>query len=120
VTVLLAELEYLPLLLGSACFLTFGLRDGTLGVAWPSRRGAFAWPVSAVDVLIVAGTVGYVAPSLATGALLQRLGHGRVLAAGSALVCAALGACVVVPAWAALVAAAVVLIAGARLIDVAW
>jgi fucose permease len=107
-----------PLLLGSACFLTLGLRDGTLGVVWPSMRGTFAQPVSALGVLIIAGTVGYVAASLATGALLRRLGHGRVLAAGAALVCAALGAYVVVPAWAALVAAAVVLIAGAGLVDV--
>ena len=111
-------MRIVPLVLGSGCFLTLGLRDGALGVVWPSMRGTFDQPVSALGVLIVAGTVGYIAASLTTGALVRRAGPGRVVALGSALVCASVAAYATAPAWAMLVVATVALIAGAGFVDV--
>jgi hypothetical protein len=40
-------------------FVSLGLPDGVLGVAWPSIRGAFHLPLSQLGVLLAAAMAGY-------------------------------------------------------------
>ena len=98
-------------------FLSLGLPDGVLGVAWPSMRRTFALPMSQLGVLLTAAMVGYLASSVASGVLVARLGLGRVLVASSAATAASAVAHALAPHWAMVVASAIVAGLGAGAID---
>jgi len=70
------------LLLGLAYagFVSLGLPDGLLGVAWPSIRTFFHLPLDALGALLVMLTAGYLGSSLSSGYLLARLNVGALLA----------------------------------------
>lgn len=42
-------------------YVSLGLPDGLLGVAWPSMRGTFAQPLDALGPLLASATLGYLA-----------------------------------------------------------
>ena len=44
-----------------AAFVSLGLPDGVLGVAWPSVRRTFMLPTSQLGVLLASSTIGYLA-----------------------------------------------------------
>ena len=104
-------------LIALLAFFSLGLPDGVLGVAWPSMRGSFALPMSQLGVLLTAAMVGYLASSFAGGALVARLGLGRVLAASSAATAASALAYALAPVWEVVVLSAVVAGLGAGAID---
>src|SRR5262245_17424377 len=70
------------LLLGLAYagFVSLGLPDGLLGVAWPSIRTFFHLPLDALGALLVMFTAGYLGSSCSSGYLLARLNVGARLA----------------------------------------
>jgi fucose permease len=71
-----------PLLaLNFLAFVSLGLPDGLLGVAWPSMRATFGLPLEALGPLLAAFTSGYVVSSFAAGPLLARWNVGGLLAA---------------------------------------
>ncbi len=72
-----------PLLLGLAylSFISLGLPDGLLGVAWPSIRAYFQLPLDALGSLLVMFTIGYLLASFSTGRILARINVGALLAA---------------------------------------
>jgi fucose permease len=82
------------LLLGLAfvAFVSLGLPDGLLGVAWPSMRRSFGLPIDALGSLFVSTTLGYVTASFLSGALLARMRLGALLA----LSCGATAAAMIV------------------------
>jgi fucose permease len=80
-------------------FLSLGLPDGVLGVAWPSMRRSFELPVSQLGVLLGSAMVGYLASSFASGALVARLGVGRLLAASGAATASSALLYALAPAW---------------------
>ena len=104
-------------LIALLAFFSLGLPDGVLGVAWPSMRGSFVLPMSQLGVLLTAAMVGYLASSFASGALVARLGLGRVLAASSAATAASALAYALAPVWEVVVLSAVVAGLGAGAID---
>jgi fucose permease len=53
-------------------FVSLGLPDGLLGVAWPFVRRAFDLRVDALGALLVTSTGGYVLSSFISGRLLER------------------------------------------------
>src|SRR2546423_10003084 len=59
-------------------FVSLGLPDGVLGVAWPSVRGTFGQPVSHLGVLLAAGTAGYLVSSFLGGQLVRVFGVGAL------------------------------------------
>ena len=61
-------------------FISLGLPDGLLGVAWPSIRAFFALPLDALGPLLVMFTIGYLLSSFNSGRLLSRLNVGVLLA----------------------------------------
>jgi MFS family permease len=86
-------------------FVSLGLPDGVLGVAWPSIRHTFGLALSQLGVLLTAATAGYLIASFGSGTLVLRLGVGRLLVASSVLMVVSLGIFALAPVWPAIVLA---------------
>jgi fucose permease len=67
-------------------FISLGLPDTLIGVAWPSVRDTFQLPQSAVALVFIGGGISYFFSSFFTGRLLNSFGIGALLAGSSALV----------------------------------
>jgi fucose permease len=105
------------ILIAFVAFVSLGLPDGVLGVAWPSVRGTFGLPVSHLGSLLTAGTCGYLVSSFSSGAVVPRLGVGRLLLISSLLMVGASAGFATAPAWPVMVAMAVVGGIGSGAID---
>lgn len=106
-----------PIILAYAAFVALGMPDGLLGIAWPTMRLDFGVPLDAVGMLLVASVIGYMTSSFLSGALVARLGVGRLLAISCALTGAALFGYTLVPVWWMMVLLGVVAGLGAGAID---
>jgi fucose permease len=100
-----------------AAFVSLGLPDGVLGVAWPSMRAAFGLPVSHLGTILFAVMAGYLASSFASGAVVARYGVGSVLAWSNAMVAASCLGYALAPVWPVMLAAGLVGGLGAGGID---
>ena len=112
-----AQIAPLLLFIAYASFITIGLPDGMLGVAWPSLRTDFGRPLGALGVLVTGFTLGYLATSFTIGALVVRLSYGAVfVASGLAM---AIGGVVMAlsPVWIPVLLGAGILGAGVGLLD---
>jgi fucose permease len=98
-------------------FVSLGLPDGVLGIAWPSLRHSFDQPIDRLGWILLAGTAGYLVSSFAAGALIERLGVGRLLVLSSLLVAASATAWAVAPFWGLIVGFACLSGLGAGAID---
>ena len=105
--------------LAALAFVSLGLPDGLLGVAWPSIRASFGLELDALGALLVAATTGYVASSFSSGHLLGRLNLGTVLAVSCGLTAAALLGYASSSSWLAMLALGAVLGLGSGAIDAA-
>lgn len=105
------------LLLSYVAFVSLGLPDTVLGVAWPSVRGAFGRAQADLGAVLVASVAGYFAASAAAGRLASALGVGRLLAGSTAVVALGLAGYASAPAWAAFVPMAAVVGIGSGAID---
>lgn len=105
------------LLLAYTAFVSLGLPDAVLGVAWPSLRTAFALSQSAMGAALTANVAGYLASSVLAGRASAALGVGGVLAISTALVAGGLTGFALAPAWAVFVTCAVVVGLGSGAID---
>ena len=100
-------------------FVSLGLPDGVLGVAWPSVRRSFDLPLSRLGVLLAAGMAGYLASSFSSGGVVARLGVGRVLLVSSAVTTVASLTYAAAPVWPVMVAGGILGGLGAGSIDAA-
>lgn len=111
------ERPRLLLALAFVAFVSLGLPDGLLGVAWPSMRRSFGLPLDALGSLFISTTVGYVTSSFLSGAILRHVRLGTLLA----LSCAATALAMIVYSaashWALVVAFGVAAGLGAGAID---
>ncbi|MFG1872977.1 MFS transporter [Micromonospora arborensis] len=105
------------LLLAYLAFVSLGLPDGLLGVAWPSIRSDFGVPTEAVGWVLTAGTVGYLTSSVLAGFTLARVGVGALLAGSTVLASLALTGYSVSPVLAVLVGCALLLGLGSGAVD---
>lgn len=105
------------ILLSFIAFISLGLPDGLLGVAWPSIRETFSLRLDALGILLVASTSGYITSSFLSGKLIAKLGVGGTLAASCFLTGAGLIGYTLVPAWWMMVLLGVVAGLGACAID---
>jgi fucose permease len=107
------------LLLG-LCYLAFvsiGLPDGLLGVAWPSVRASFDLGLDALGSLLIVSTAGYVTASFCSGWLLRRVSVGALLALSCVATAASVFGYAGAPWWAFMVAMASLAGLGAGAID---
>jgi fucose permease len=100
-------------------FVSLGLPDAVLGVAWPSLRRTFSLPLDRLGVLLFTTMGGYLVSSFASGAVVRRTGVGGLLVASSVLVVASCAGYALAPSWLFVVAAAVPGGLGAGAIDAA-
>ncbi len=98
-------------------FVSLGLPDAVIGVAWPTVRDTFRLPQGAVGLVFVASGLGYFVTSFFSGRLSHALGIGLLLAASTALVAGAMFGFAFAPLWAAFVGCAVVHGLGSGAID---
>lgn len=80
-------------------FISLGLPDGLLGVAWPSIHTGFKISLDSIGFLMYAGTAGYMTSSFFSGKIIGKLGVGGTLAASCALTGLALIGYTLVPVW---------------------
>ncbi len=105
------------ILLAYIAFISLGLPDGLMGVAWPSIRAFFGRPLDSLGVLLFAGTAGYLTSSFFSGRIMARLGVGGLLAASCAITGAGLIGYTVAPVWGVMIPLAVTAGLGAGAID---
>jgi fucose permease len=98
-------------------FVSLGLPDGLLGVAWPSIRAYFDLPLDALGVLLVMFTMGYLLSSFSSGRLLAHINVGSLLALSCLATAASLIGYALAPQWPIMVALGVLSGLGAGAID---
>lgn len=110
-----------PLLLALSylAFVSLGLPDTVLGVAWPSLRATFGLSQAALGEVLAASVGGYFVSGLVAGRLVGRLGVGGLLAGSSALVTLGLVGYASAPTWARFVPVGVAIGLGSGAIDAA-
>jgi fucose permease len=80
-------------------FISLGLPDAVLGVAWPSIRRTFGLSLTQLPWLIAFSMAGYLTSTAAAGTLVQRLGVGPLLLVSSVLVVVSLAGFALSPWW---------------------
>ncbi len=80
-------------------FVSLGLPDGLMGVAWPGIRQQFQLPVDALGIILVCGTAGYMLSSFLSGLLIRHLGIGGLLSLSCAAMAGTLLVYAVTPLW---------------------
>lgn len=80
-------------------FISLGLPDTVLGVAWPSIRDSFGLSQAALGLVPVFGVSGYFFSGLMAGRLVRSMGVGLLLAGSSALVAVGLVGYAAAPRW---------------------
>jgi fucose permease len=107
------------LALSYLAFVSLGLPDTVIGVAWPSIRDRFGVSQAGLGFVLSVGVAGYVVSSVIAGRLVVALGVGRLLAASCALVALGLTGYALAPRWALFVPMAAVIGLGSGAIDAA-
>ncbi len=105
------------LVLAYIAFISLGLPDGLLGVAWPSIRREFTLPLDSLGLLLAAATSGYLVSSFFSGKVIARLGVGGTLAASCAFTGLGLLGYTLAPSWWVIVPLGMVAGLGAGAID---
>jgi fucose permease len=109
-----------PLLLMTIAYLAFvslGLPDGLLGVAWPSISVTFGVPVASLGALLLAMTAGFLLSSFNSGQIVDRIGVGGLLLGSSLLVTLSLALYALTPSWWLAIGAAALMGMGGGAID---
>jgi len=60
-------------------FVSLGLPDGIMGVAWPEMRHTFSMPLAGAGYLTVVATIGTVISAFSSGHILKKYGTGLVV-----------------------------------------
>jgi fucose permease len=105
------------ILLAFIAFISLGLPDGLLGIAWPSIRNHFSLRLDALGLLLFASTAGYMTSSFLSGKIISKIGIGGTLAVSCFLTGAGLIGYTLVPEWWMMVALGIVAGLGAGAID---
>lgn len=107
----------LVFLLSLVAFVSLGLPDAVLGVAWPSVRRTFAVPLDRLGLLLFATTAGYLTSSFFSGSIVRRLGVGGLLVGSSLLVVTSTIGYALSPWWGLVILSALPAGLGAGAID---
>jgi len=105
------------LLLSFFAFISLGLPDLILGVAWPSIRHTFDRPISSLGWLLFSGMLGYLSSSFMGGWITARLGVGKLLLMSSLAITLSLIGYAAAPVWPAMVAIGLLAGLGSGAID---
>lgn len=109
--------RYLLITLIYIAFISLGLPDGLLGVAWPEMRGSFSLPLDALGIILIGSTSGYLLSSFFNGFFIRKIGVAVLLALSCLATALALIGYTLVPVWWLLPLLAVLAGLGAGAID---
>jgi fucose permease len=98
-------------------FISLGLPDGLLGVAWPSIRQTFDLPIDALGAVFLTTVSGYLVASLTSGWVVKRIGVGMLLALSAVATTVFLLTYAFAPSWGVMVAIGLVAGLGGGAID---
>jgi fucose permease len=98
-------------------FISLGLPDGILGVAWPAIRADMDQPLAAVGIITITMTACSALSSLMAATIVKRIGTGAVVATSCLMTALALVGFSIAPSFAWLVALAIPLGLGAGAVD---
>jgi fucose permease len=98
-------------------FISLGLPDGLLGVAWPEMRNSFSLPLDALGIILIGSTSGYLLSSFFNGFFIKTIGVAFLLSLSCFVTGLALIGYTVVPFWWLLPLLAVMAGLGAGAID---
>jgi fucose permease len=98
-------------------FISLGLPDGILGVAWPAIRADMGQPLAAVGIITITLTVCAAASSFLAGAIVKRVGTGVVVASSCLMTALALVGFSYAPSFGWLVLLGIPLGLGAGAVD---
>lgn len=87
------------LVIAFIAFISLGLPDGLLGVAWVSMSADLGAPINALGAIVVGITAGYVMSTVFSGKLVAMMGIGRLLALSCGLTATALISYTIIPVW---------------------
>lgn len=107
------------LVLAYVGFVSLGLPDAVLGVAWPSLRAAFSLPQAALGAPLAVLAASYFVSGLTAGGLMRRVGLGALLAGSTAIVTLAVAGFAAAPNLVVFLAAACIGGFGSGAIDAA-
>jgi len=110
-----------PALLSLAylAFVSLGLPDAVLGLAWPSMRDTFLLPQTAMGAILAASAAAYFVSGMLAGRLIHALNLGLLLAGSTALVALGLFGYATLPLFLLFLAAACFVGFGSGAIDAA-
>jgi fucose permease len=91
--------RYLLITLIYIAFISLGLPDGLLGVAWPEMRTSFSLPLDALGIILIGSTTGYLISSFLNGFFMKKIGVAVLLAVSCLATGSALIAYTLVPWW---------------------
>jgi fucose permease len=109
--------KYLLIALIYVAFISLGLPDGLLGVAWPEMRDSFSLPLDALGIILIGSTTGYLLSSFFNGFFMRKIGVAVLLALSCLASALALIGYTLVPVWWLLPLLAVLAGLGAGAID---
>jgi len=109
--------KYLLIALIYVAFISLGLPDGLLGVAWPEMRDSFSLPLDALGIILIGSTTGYLLSSFFNGFFMRKIGVAVLLALSCLATALALIGYTLVPVWWLLPLLAVLAGLGAGAID---
>ena len=89
----------ITLIVALLAFLSLGLPDGALGVAWPSIRTTFSLSLSQLGTLLTASMSGYLVASALSGRIVQTIGVGHLLTLSTALMAVSAAGYALAPGW---------------------
>ncbi|NRP95925.1 Glucose/mannose transporter GlcP [Marinobacterium sp. xm-g-59] len=89
----------LLLVLCFIAFISLGLPDALLAVAWPTMADEFSTTLDRLGIIMTGGTVGYALSSFMIGAIVNRIGLAGLLIQSASLTVIALVLFMVVPDW---------------------
>jgi fucose permease len=105
------------LALSYLAFVSLGLPDAVLGLAWPSIREAFALPQAALGAVLAVTASSYFLSGLLAGRLIRAAGIGALLAASTGFVTLGVAGYAAAPAFALFLAAACIIGFGSGAVD---
>ena len=98
-------------------FITLGLHEGSLGVAWPSIRDNFNLPLDYLGMILISLTAGVLVSSFNSGWFVARYNFGSLLVAANLFRAAGLMGYVLAPEWWLVVVSAFLVGLGSGILD---
>lgn len=112
-----ASTSFFLVLVTYLAFISLGLPDGLLGIAWPFMSSRSNVPLDALGVLLISFTIGYLATSSTSGKILKLISLGTLLAFSCFITALSLLTYALVDYWYIMIVASFFLGSGGGAID---